>query len=229
MSARQFGWCLSCDIDVPVDEHRRCLTDQSVCIPPSWGSKDQTWIAGAWSPDKPRPEGYVYVRPKHLTAVPSVQETPKPEAPTVCGQCGIALEVKTGGGNARAYCSPLCKNRASNKRKLERLREATSARQAVPVACEHCHATFIPDGRRRQRYCSESCRSKAAHARRASGARRALAPAEHGSDFTPIMVTVVCAHCGESTERPRMQQARFCSVRCRTLNEQQRKREARAS
>lgn len=50
-----------------------------------------------------------------------------------------------------------------------------------------------------------------------------------GLDFQPVLVTVVCAHCGESAERPRMQQARFCSPRCRYADEQRRKRERKAS
>ena len=55
-SSLAFGWCLAHNEDVPVDGNRLCLEHHRITIPPSGGSASQTWVDGAWVPDKPRPE-----------------------------------------------------------------------------------------------------------------------------------------------------------------------------
>lgn len=163
--AQPFGWCLRCNRDVPVDADRRCLTDRAVCIPPSWGSRTQEWIDGAWFPDKPKPAGYVYTPPGFLTVVAE----PKPDAPTHCGHCGAALVVQAGGGSPRGYCDTTCKMRANNKAKNARQRERNAARPPVIRECAHCGATFTRPPGKPQKFCSHACQVKAKNARRSKG------------------------------------------------------------
>ena len=61
------GFCVIENTDVPVDDDRRCLTDGSVTIAPSYGKKGQQWVDGAWLPHIERPDGYVY-RPRTFEA-----------------------------------------------------------------------------------------------------------------------------------------------------------------
>jgi hypothetical protein len=185
------------------------LTDRSLTIPPSWGSRAQVWQDGAWSPEKPKPEGYVYQRPAYL-----VGSDPKVHAgaPTQCGFCASALTPHTGGGVPKAYCDATCKNRATTRRRNEIQKAKNASRPPVVRDCEHCGVTFDRPPRKPQRFCTPACQVKA------KNAKRSVKPL----NWRPLTVEVVCARCGVTVQRPRAYRAKYCSPVCTQIAERAR-------
>lgn len=160
---RLVGFCLVHQLDVHIDDDRRCVTDKSLTIPPSFGNRNQQWRDGNWRPEKAKPEGYVYKPPVFATPTPAFKAT---EAPTRCGHCGAALVIQTGGGVPRGYCDATCKNRANNKLRNARQKALNAARPPVTRTCEHCGTTFSRPPGTPQKFCATACQIKAKNARR---------------------------------------------------------------
>lgn len=115
----QEGFCLIGKTDEPLDEHGWCLPHHDLAIPPAWGNRLQRFIDGAWVPHVEKKPGYRYV-PKTWAS-----DAHKTEARD-CAWCFQPLAGATKGPSKQLYCGKVCKDRALNKRRRDRDREAVA-------------------------------------------------------------------------------------------------------
>lgn len=112
------GFCHQCRADVPADPRYKrpcCEACGHPLIPPTWGRRTQQWVDGGWTPDLPRPDGYVWKDPAIAASA-----TPKRATSEVRACLGCAAEFEAAARTTRSYCSDDCRNRARLKRKKER-------------------------------------------------------------------------------------------------------------
>jgi hypothetical protein len=89
----------------------------------------------------------------------------------ICDECRESYYPEHPSNQHRQrFCTPQCKNRFYDRKKVERKREAVT-----PHYCRHCGDQIpgLPKPGQRQHYCNETCRTRAQIAR--ATARRALA------------------------------------------------------
>lgn len=157
-----YGFCTAEQADVPISSERRCLTDGSLCIPPSWGRQTQTWNGADWVPARARPEGYVWTPPEPVKTMVA----PVVSVTATCANCRETFERSRVAGIKQMYCSDACKTQLQQVRKEER-QKAAAARKRVrvsgPIAtmtCERCGGAVPPTGHhggKPRRFCSKVC------------------------------------------------------------------------
>ena len=191
-----YGFCIVEDNDVPVDGGRQCLTDRSFCIPVSWGSHTQQWMNGAWQPEIPRPENYVY-------------------APKAWAQTVVAVPKRTTSSKEKStpWKTPLVPVRSVKETPLARTRTEpliTASRFARPTMAEQgkvCIVCKTGDRPHRSRGVCTYCHQTAK--RRAAG-MKPNRPHE-------VMIPIPCPVCA-TLFKPRMKhdgtRQKYCSVPC---------------
>jgi hypothetical protein len=117
------GWCLTCAKDAPISPKGRCLRDNSLVIPPSFGSKEQRLVDGAWFPEKaskPTQKGTKFRGPSR-----------EPKAARTCEFCERKF-VPVSSRNVNRFCGQEC-SRDSLKASSQAKREARRSAQEVAV------------------------------------------------------------------------------------------------
>lgn len=217
------GFCLTEKADVPISNERRCLADGSLCIAPSWASKDSAY------PWPPRPDGWVYVAKQLQALVRNPQKTdaerrkpftskpvepahvPQPVAEkpgaVTCAWCHEAYtQGPRNGGPPRRFCTKICRARASKAARK------TGGTGPITFTCAECGrvAEAIPAlGGRRWRYCSDQCR-RAAKKRndiRPLMAERGMSCLDCGRDDAPHKAKNLCNSCWQRAAARRRQEA----------------------
>lgn len=172
---------MSCQDDRSIDQHRRCLSDGSYTIPPSFSVHTAIWVGGSWVGGKEKPDGYVYqakvlldpkVRADNTEAAtqskfvsvarPKVRgekRYPRELSDDPCTRCGKRhFQIRQSDG----VCKPC----------LERERRQDAKNAHLLIACSGCQQPFIPrpshQGGPIQKYCTDRCGHKARKASRPS-------------------------------------------------------------
>lgn len=175
------GFCHQCRADVPADPRYKrpcCEACGHPLIPPTWGRRTQQWVDGGWTPDLPRPDGYVWKDPALTEAEKTAKKAAATKKPTIsasldkklrppkprasraqapeyytirCEHCRTTVTTRNDPAiSHRRWCSEACRQRA-----------ARPSVEVAPAVCPECSTTFTPWhqglGKPQQIYCSQRC------------------------------------------------------------------------
>lgn len=157
------GFCYRHQADVEISPLRRCLEDDSLALPPSWGSQTWIWADGAWVNGKPRPEGYVWQLPAYAQAAPPA---PK-KSPRQKTAVSSSLDKKL-----RPPAPKPGRKFTTTTRRVNVQTERGAG--LVTFSCVTCRATVTISrhGGPPQKYCGRRCADRAVRARTRAAAGR---------------------------------------------------------
>lgn len=139
-----WSWCIAEQQNVEATPERRCPSDGSLVIAPSWGKRTQVWQDGTWSPKIAKPEGHRWKPPVTPEPQKSRKVAPR-DTDTVLGR-RTATDRK----------------RASRARALPKVKVTT----VMARPCEYCREPFFPKARGTfARFCSTAHQKAAARKR----------------------------------------------------------------